>query len=235
MVINHFGAVAYALVGGAALRDEAMVYELAIVPGWSEAERQRSLAALKLAREQAGWRFLLFTEQGMASPAAFCIEKGRYGPIREAAQRRQRMVLLLGVPVLVGLLIFAVSQSPDSTARAPSVASKQGGDVGTVQQTISSSYSHKTAGFVIGSEVYRVATKNPGLTRVVVNCELSVAGGLQDKYGNPVKGPYTMGSIGINNLEEVRRYTDADTYAVGNQEWYASQIRGLNYAEFLEK
>ena len=87
----------------------------------------------------------------------------------------------------------------------------------------------------IAQEVYGAATKHSELTQIVVNCEMSVAGGAVNKYGKTVEGPLKMGSITIDDLAEVRRYKDEDAYASQNQDWYAAQLVNMDYAYFLSK
>jgi len=86
------------------------------------------------------------------------------------------------------------------------------------------SMSAGNAGFNLSQKIYRVAADHPKMKTLTVELEVSVLGGVVDKYGKTV-----------NDLDEVRRYNDAIAYAVRTKEVYALQIAALNYSNLLEK
>jgi len=92
-----------------------------------------------------------------------------------------------------------------------------------------------TAGFALAQEIYKAATKNPAIKTLSIEIELGVLGGVVDKYGKTVNGPFNMGTITVDDLGEVRRYNDALAYAVRTKEVYSLQISRLNYSNLLEK
>lgn len=109
---------------------------------------------------------------------------------------------------------------------------------GTTGKIHAKEYANGTAdeaGFDIAEKVYRAASGHPELHEVDVEVELIVGGGLVDKYGKEVPGPYLMGTVPVRDLEEVRKYADEGSYAIHNKEEYAAQIRDLQYAYLFEK
>lgn len=86
----------------------------------------------------------------------------------------------------------------------------------------------------IASAVYETATKHPALKELTLTLDLATAGGLVDKYGNAVPGPYIMGDITITNLDEVRKYAGWTEYLRQYQADYYIQIKSLKYSDQLE-
>lgn len=114
----------------------------------------------------------------------------------------------------------------------PSVSIK--GDIGTITHNVPSYYCAELAGFFLAQVVYQCAVDNPNLKKIIVNCRLD--GALVDKYGKPVKGPYEMGPIILNNLDDIRKYQDKGSYAIRNKDLWRQRINSLmNYSELLPK
>ena len=115
----------------------------------------------------------------------------------------------------------------------PSVSIK--GDSGTMKYEILSEYSADLAGWNLAREIYKAATKHDHLKRLDVELELMVPGGVVDRYGNTVQGPLIMGTIVEDDLQEIRRYRDADTYALRNKRVYGLQLLSMEYAYLLSE
>jgi hypothetical protein len=136
-------------------------------------------------------------------------------------------------PLIFIIIILIIGFSMcNKWCAGPSVSIK--GDVGTITHDIPSYYCAELAGFFLAKEVYQCATRNPELKRIIVHCELD--GNLTDKYGKPVKGPYEMGQIIVNNLDEIRKYNDDGSYAIQNKDLWRQRVNSLmHYSELLPK
>lgn len=106
---------------------------------------------------------------------------------------------------------------------------------GDLKCQIFSTYTPHTAGFDIAPQVYEAAKAAPGLNEVTIEIELIVAGGVVDKYGNTVEGPFIMGKITVGDLAEVRRYKDGFAYANVASDLLGAQINKLRYSYLLKK
>jgi hypothetical protein len=145
----------------------------------------------------------------------------------EASKARNWWLRGAGMIVLLIVVIVAID------FLAPSISIE-----GTTGRIHAKEYANGTleeAGFDVAQGVYRAASEHAELREVDVQVELIVGGGLADKYGKEVPGPYIMGTIPVRDLDEVRKYADEGSYAIHNKGEYATQIRGLQYAYLFEK
>lgn len=109
------------------------------------------------------------------------------------------------------------------------------GSTGTVEIKVMWGSSADVAGYQAAEDVYRLASKNPHITKVVVKCQMGVADGtVVDKYGNKVRGPLDMGEFEVTDLDEVRRYADVSAYAYRQQHFFTAQIARLENGEYLK-
>lgn len=130
---------------------------------------------------------------------------------------------------LLGFLFITISCGPSG----PTVRTE--GEVGKMRLTILSTYSPDDAGFAIAEDIYRAAKKYPDLKLMMVELQLHVAGGVQDKYGNEVSGSLIMGVIVVDDLDEVRRYRTWDGYAVHLKKTFGKEIRQLDYSYLMDQ
>lgn len=89
-----------------------------------------------------------------------------------------------------------------------------------------------TVGNDIAQKVYDVAHDHPELHRLIINVDFYPAL-MTDKYGHEAKGPLRMGTLTVNDLDEVRRYTIDGAYMGENKGAFAEQVSHMEYAEYL--
>jgi hypothetical protein len=109
------------------------------------------------------------------------------------------------------------------------------GDSGHMHHRVSSNFGARLAGSSLAEQVYLAATKHPEIKSLTVELELGVAGGVVDRYGKTVDGPLIMGTITVDDLNEVRRYNDVGAYARAAQDVYGVQLKGLDYSNLLKE
>ena len=92
------------------------------------------------------------------------------------------------------------------------------------------------AAFNVGRKVYIVAKDNPSAKKAEVKLTMSKQG-LQDQYGKEWEQDREMGTITVENLDEVRKYADDGLYASNEavKQGYKAKISTLKYAELLKK
>ncbi len=93
------------------------------------------------------------------------------------------------------------------------------------------------AAWKIAEEVYRAATKRPELTTLKVKVVLSAFGGFKDRYGNPIGATLEMGSFDVSDLDDVRKFRNADTYRYDeyNVARYTTELERLEYSHLIER
>lgn len=66
----------------------------------------------------------------------------------------------------------------------------------------------------VGKAIYETAKENDHVRIIVVSVYMSakVPEGLVDRYGHKVKEDELLGTFGVDDAEEVRKYADADSY-----------------------
>jgi hypothetical protein len=140
----------------------------------------------------------------------------------------------LGCLVFAGLFVLLIIVGGVTEYLDPSLSVD--GTAGKLHLIEYATGSAKNAGWHVAEKVWQTAHKHPELQEIDVEIELYVAGGgLVDKYGNKIPGPYIMGTIPVHDLEEVRRYVDEDSYTWNNQADYAEPISNLKYSYLFEK
>ena len=87
-------------------------------------------------------------------------------------------------------------------------------------------------GATVAQRVYEVAKRHEELTTVIVVLKFYPTL-LSDKYGHEAKGPLPMGTITVDDLAEVRRYSFDGAYMSENKGAFAEQIRRMDNAEYL--
>ena len=84
-----------------------------------------------------------------------------------------------------------------------------------------------------------VAKANPKIKTIEVKVKLNKdsGGGLSDKYGHPLTEDIPMGTITLDDLDEVRKYVDSGSYAVDHsvQASYEAQIAAMPYGAQFTK
>lgn len=136
----------------------------------------------------------------------------------------------LGLVAVIVAILFIIGFISDIVG--PSVTVN--GDSGRLQVKVQSGLEKQTAGHLIATEIYKAATKHQELNKLTVNVEMTALGGLADKYGKAVEGPYIMGEIPVNDLVEVRKYRDAAAYAFKMMDIYGAVLSSLNYSHLLK-
>lgn len=153
-------------------------------------------------------------------------------PGQEAQRKNSKF--RLGCLAIAGVFILLIVIAEVNGYLHPSLSVD--GTVGRLHVIEYDVGSAKDAGWDVAREVWQAAHKHPELQEIDVEVELNVAGGgLVDKYGNKVPGPYIMGTIPVRDLEEVRRYVDEDSYTWNNQADYAERISNLDYSYLFGK
>jgi hypothetical protein len=132
-----------------------------------------------------------------------------------------------------GIIVAIIALGAAIEFLVPSISIE--GTTGKIHAKEYASGTADVAGFDVAEKVYRAASGHSELREVDVEVELVVGGGLVDKYGKEVPGPYLMGTIPVRDLEEIRKYADEGSYAIDNKEEYVTQIRRLQYAYLFEK
>lgn len=123
-----------------------------------------------------------------------------------------------------------------ATPTRPSDSVSLSGDTGWLRLTVSTDDTLLSAGDALAHKVYEAATKYKQLKTLRVEVELKASGGLVDNYGHPIPGPYIMGTITVNDLDEVRRYATAQAYTeYGGPAHAVVNIRPLKYSHLLSK
>lgn len=81
----------------------------------------------------------------------------------------------------------------------------------------------------LAEDVYGFAVAHPAVKSVEITLMVDPAGMLTDKYGHPVKQKIRLGVIEIGDLDDVRKYANADAYQYDNVviAIYAGQINRL--------
>lgn len=112
---------------------------------------------------------------------------------------------------------------------------KVSGDVAEVKVTLMSTYDLKYAAWEVAKTVYNVAAKNKDIKKIKVTIMMS-SSGLQDNYGKPLDKDLKMGEIMEDDLEDIRKYRDADAYAYndGNELAYMVFLKNMDYSHLLE-
>jgi hypothetical protein len=134
----------------------------------------------------------------------------------------------LGFLIIIGILIL-IGAIADYFG--PSVSIE--GSTGHIKHTLLVN-TMSTAEFDVAQVVYQAAVKHPELKQIDVDLELGALDGLVDQYGKTVPGPYTMGTITITNLDEVRKFADEFSYERQYQIDYQLQLQNLKYSEQLK-
>ena len=80
---------------------------------------------------------------------------------------------------------------------------------------------------------YRAAKESDEVKKVVIKVTMS-GSGLVDKFGNPIKGDMDLGTITYSVTDETRKYKDADTFALRNEDHFKHQVGTLNQAHLFE-
>jgi hypothetical protein len=137
--------------------------------------------------------------------------------------------------VVVGcILVFQIIIAQIDEHLNPSLTIK--GSTGKLHVIEYDAGTAKNAGWDVAREIWNAAREHPDLREIDVEVELHVAGGgLVDKYGNKVAGPYIMGVIPVRDLDEVRRYLSEGAYIGRYQDEYTVRVGGLKYAYLLQK
>jgi hypothetical protein len=109
-------------------------------------------------------------------------------------------------------------------------------DDGTIKVTVKCEHTESSyqVGMTICKLVWKTAKKNPkaGLIEVTVDLDDE----LTDKYGKTVPGPHIMGTILVDDLDEIRKYVNADAYnADVNRQYYGMKVHGMDYGWLLRK
>ncbi|MBI4466319.1 MAG: hypothetical protein HY656_02675 [Acidobacteria bacterium] len=104
------------------------------------------------------------------------------------------------------------------------------GQTGTINFTVSSTQTLDLAAWDLSEAVYKAAKAHRELKRLTVNVYMSNIG-LVDEYGNQPATDIAMGSVQIDDLDEVRRYKDKDSYQFSERihAFYKGELRRLGY------
>jgi hypothetical protein len=88
----------------------------------------------------------------------------------------------------------------------------------------------------VAEEVYNKAWWNKSASKAEVILSLNVLGGISDKYGNALSNPCPMGVLVIDDLDEVRKYRDADAYKLSSAitQFYMAKLRSMQGGHLLE-
>lgn len=133
------------------------------------------------------------------------------------------LLVVFGIFILILIIVIAVIPGEHVTIQGTS---------GHMEHSILAD-TMSGAEYDVASVVYETSTGHPELKQLTLTLELVAPGGLVDKYGKVVPGPYIMGDITVTNLDEVRKYTGATEYLQQYQTDYYVQIQGLKYSEQL--
>ena len=106
--------------------------------------------------------------------------------------------------------------------------------VATIKKTCIYLNTSTDVGAEIAIDVWSFARKHPKVKKIVVELSLNPAL-LTDKYGKELKEPMRMGSITMDNVDEVRRYENDGAYTLHQKGIFAALISQMDYAVNLAK
>ncbi len=104
--------------------------------------------------------------------------------------------------------------------------------VATFEKSFVSGQSLNGAGVLVASDIYNLAKKHSKIKKIVVSVTLNPIG-LTDKYGKKPDHFLPMGSITVEDIDEVRRYDNEGAYVAQYGDSFASQIGAMDHAENL--
>jgi hypothetical protein len=130
--------------------------------------------------------------------------------------------------VVVALVIVVAIVGP------PKVDVNISNGVANCKHKIPTRWGLDLAGSNTADDVYRVATQHPEIRKIVVSFYF-VPINMDDKYGHEAHGDRFMGTIEIDDLEEVRRYASSGAYANSRGDIFAAQIGSMEYAEYIRR
>ncbi len=88
-------------------------------------------------------------------------------------------------------------------------------------------------GYEAAQAIYEIAKERPDVKSVKVIFYMNPSG-VEDKYGKSVKAPLLMGEINELQLDEVRRYRDAEAFAYHAKMRYAALISRMDHAHLFK-
>jgi len=131
------------------------------------------------------------------------------------------------------------STHSDATSRPVKVAggvSDKARDERTIKLSVKCEHTESSyqVGMAICKLVWKTAKKNTKAGLIEVTVQLDDE--LTDKYGKTVPGPHIMGTILVDDLDEIRKYVSADAYNVDlNRQYYGMKVQGMDYGWMLRK
>jgi hypothetical protein len=108
------------------------------------------------------------------------------------------------------------------------------GSEGTLTVEVATITGKEAAARRICEAIYWAAKKYPKLERIAVTVMIRGTGGWEDKYGKNLGDTLEMGAFEVTDLDEVRKYRDAETYGYSNEAAYVYKIQRLRHAEHLD-
>ena len=142
-----------------------------------------------------------------------------------APKKKGKLGILVGL-VVVAIGLFLIFGSGSESIEIQGTTAK------CVYEAIYTE-SKDSLGFNLARLAYKAATKSDQVQDVVIQVTLSGAG-LNDKYGNPIKGRLELGTIAYKVTEETRKYKDADSFTLRNKQYFKNQVRTLKQSHLFE-
>jgi hypothetical protein len=186
----------------------------------------------------------LFASQPPAKKAQPGITAARIGKKLKGLPPAAKLPLL-GCGGLLVLLVLCsglltIGNRHDTTSKPTSAVSIQG-ITANLDVVVASGTPFidnlKNAAFVVANQVYNVAKANPRIKtiKVMVKMNKDSGGGLSDKYGHRITEDIEMGTLVIDELDEVRKYVDPASYGVDDsvRAYYMAEIRNMKYGNLL--
>jgi hypothetical protein len=130
------------------------------------------------------------------------------------------------IVVIVLSIIGAISE-----CGGPSV--EVAGGVAQLKKTYAPTYTAADIGRDIALDVYGVATNHADVNKIVVSVYLHPSGLLTDHYGHKLPDELLIGSITIDDIDEVRRYASEGAYSLDRKAIFAAQVSQMEYAKYL--
>jgi hypothetical protein len=134
---------------------------------------------------------------------------------------------IIVVAIIALMIVGGISECVDPSAQITD-------GVATLKETCLYNFTATDIATRIAIDVWALARKHPEVKKIVVELFLNPVL-LTDKYGKELKEPLRMGSITIDDVDEVRRYENDGAYARSTKELFAAQVSRMDYAGNLDK
>ena len=130
--------------------------------------------------------------------------------------------------IVCGVLLAAFALGVIGGRLGWQIGYKIEGDTAKDRYYASAIHSPMIHGGEVANRIWDLAKEEPKIKKIEYTIIFS-GDTILDQYGNEQPGPYIMGTITVDNLDEVRRYTK-EMYWYKHCEYYGYQIMNMRYA-----